>query len=192
VDLPKSWRLKLVTRKINNVCFREFCEPSQREIRPRRQCDLHDGFGQHTRARRGGSEMCDGTVDALIDRETTANITDPAYVVIPVHRIAPLRLGQPPPVLDRVDRSLVKGLVTEVCGLQHDRRRASYEAVLGHGCALRDGQFPMGIRRMVWADLADAWRLTHGLAMDTQLSMPETARRRSQHGLSSPDGCIRY
>ena len=76
--------------------------------------------------------MCHSTLSALIHREATADLSYPAHVVIPMHGITAFGLRQPTPVLDRVKGPIVKRLVAEVCGLQYDGRRASYEAVLGH------------------------------------------------------------
>ena len=79
-------------------------------------------------------------LSSLINRETTSHVTDPAYVVIPVHGIATLGFGHPPPVLKRVKCLAVKRLVSEVGRLQHNRRRAPDEAVLSHRTAIRDGR----------------------------------------------------
>jgi len=83
--------------------------------------------------RRRGSEMCDGALGSLIYCETAAHVTDPSEMVVPVHGIAPLGLGHPTPVLDRVERMLVERLMFEVGGCQYNRRRAPDEAVLSHG-----------------------------------------------------------
>jgi len=77
--------------------------------------------------------MRDGTIGSLIHRKTAAHLTDPSHVVVPMHGIATLGLGDPTPVLHRVKRMVVKRMVSEVGGCQYDRRRAPDEAVLSHG-----------------------------------------------------------
>jgi hypothetical protein len=57
--------------------------------------------------------MRDCAVGSLIHGETTANITDSGYMVIPVHRIATLGFSDPTPVLNASERPGVKRLVTE-------------------------------------------------------------------------------
>ncbi len=64
--------------------------------------------------------MCKSTPGTLIYCQTAGDITDPGYMVIPVHGIAALRFGHPTPVLNLVKRAVIKRLLSEVGGFQHN------------------------------------------------------------------------
>jgi hypothetical protein len=129
-----------ILSKINIVRLGDPRQTCQLEVRPGRQRDSYDRFRQHaSRMWRRGGQMRDGALDSLIHRETAAHVTDASQVVVPVHGIAALGLSHPSPMLHRVERIVVKRLVSEVGGFQYDRRRTPDEAVLSHGTAFRDG-----------------------------------------------------
>ena len=149
----------VVGNEIDGVRLGDPRQAGQLAIGPRRQRQSHQRLRQHSAASwRSGGEVCEGTLRALIYCQTAGDITDTRHMVIPVNRIAAFGFGHPTPVFNVVKRAVIKWLVPEVSGFQHDRRRTADEAVLRHRTAIRDGR-----------GQARCWlRRTDCLAMDTR------------------------